>query len=79
MQMLRIARILYKKKDTSPDELSVVPRFEVGCLSFNSLHGSSQGSEQFDRFNRVFYMWAMERRIYSITHLTDVQRFWNFQ
>ena len=36
--MLRIARILYKKKDTSPDELSVVPRFEVGCLSFNLVH-----------------------------------------
>ena len=47
--MLKITRIL-RKKIRSPDELSVVPRYGL----FDLLHGSSQGSEEFDHFNAVF-------------------------
>ena len=58
-KMLRIRRIL-RKKEKSPDELSVVLRYFV-----NLLHGSSQGSEEFDLFNMVFIdiwcQWVMDK------------------
>ena len=49
--MLKIRRELRKKKQ-SLYELSVIPIYIYGL--FNSLHGSSQESEEFDHFNTVF-------------------------
>ena len=71
-QRLRI-RILRKKRQ-SPDELTGLEIWYASGL-FNSLHGSSEGSEEFDpSFNTVFIgLWAMERKIHQYNFPSQTQ------
>ena len=49
---------MLRKKSQSPDELSVVPRYEVGSLT-HYMVVRNLGPEEFDHFNMVFIgMWA---------------------
>ena len=46
-----------EKRQQSPNELSVVSR-DYECGLFNSLHGSSQGSDEFWPFQHGFYKYV---------------------
>ena len=58
--MLRITGIteILRKKRHSPDELSVVPRYDVGCFTDWHCMVIHEGSEGFWQFQRGFYKYV---------------------